>query len=678
MGISTDLYPLTAPQLLARRDHITSRRKEEEEQSIASAPVNDEAEQKAEDFPMQKTESLRADLKAIMRSLKLRPVANGRQQTANYNANVKPEKLAEHQDVFAIEWVDDDAVKGDVLTCKKAEKLASFSGKTSGSTSKSFWRRFEPFKAGHLNLQEYTDHYGASAAREAILTDLQIIWTNIITSPREADQEENVSQQLDEFGLGIPVADWKYYNVILIIPNLYSIGEIEALMELLLDTMGFAAVMLQQEGVCTTFGAGLSSSCVVHLGSQHISVACVDEGLVLSESRIALSYGSDDISQFFMDLLRQSNFPYQDFDYSRKLADRWLANELKERLCTLDPMQLGLIISDFHVRLPSKQTLKYSLRTYDEIILGPMSLFTPGAFGQSDHIRSIQSKFRTTLSNEDENEEEDLESKQGTLAMQNCVRNLLPPETSAGSASTLSGHPHPSGEESGVNSSQGTPAPTSSGPATSTKEATTATTAVNGNSTKGEGSSTSRSVTPSNVPSQAQAEDDSERSPAASKDTSSKNISHPVDSAETNHRPFQNIDVPVEAGKTPLDFAIWNSIVSSVASIGSAATSEERLRRMVTNIFCSGGAARLPGLGYALEARLNNYITLWYSSQQKDVASAPNAVVIPPPRDMDPRVVSWKGTAVLSRLDSAQDLWVLRPEWQTFGLRSVREKCFWM
>ena len=42
---------------------------------------------------------------------------------------------------------------------------------------------------------------------------------------------------------------------------------------------------------------------------------------------------------------------------------------------------------------------------------------------------------------------------------------------------------------------------------------------------------------------------------------------------------------------------------------------------------------------------------------------------------MDPRTVCWKGGAVLSILDSAQELWISRAEWNRYGTRILRERC---
>ena len=37
--------------------------------------------------------------------------------------------------------------------------------------------------------------------------------------------------------------------------------------------------------------------------------------------------------------------------------------------------------------------------------------------------------------------------------------------------------------------------------------------------------------------------------------------------------------------------------------------------------------------------------------------------IIPPPKDVDPRVLVWKGGAVLGKMDGVADLWVTPADW---------------
>lgn len=42
---------------------------------------------------------------------------------------------------------------------------------------------------------------------------------------------------------------------------------------------------MMQESLAATYGAGISSACVVDIGAVNSSIACVDEGLVIPDSR---------------------------------------------------------------------------------------------------------------------------------------------------------------------------------------------------------------------------------------------------------------------------------------------------------------------------------------------------------------------------------------------------------
>lgn len=37
--------------------------------------------------------------------------------------------------------------------------------------------------------------------------------------------------------------------------------------------------------------------------------------------------------------------------------------------------------------------------------------------------------------------------------------------------------------------------------------------------------------------------------------------------------------------------------------------------------------------------------------------------IIPPPKEVDPRVLAWKGAAVLGKMDSVADIWLTPADW---------------
>lgn len=46
--------------------------------------------------------------------------------------------------------------------------------------------------------------------------------------------------------------------------------------------------LFSQESLAATYGAGISNACVVNIGATTTNIACVDEGMVLSETRYAM------------------------------------------------------------------------------------------------------------------------------------------------------------------------------------------------------------------------------------------------------------------------------------------------------------------------------------------------------------------------------------------------------
>lgn len=146
--------------------------------------------------------------------------------------------------------------------------------------------------------------------------------------------------------------------------------------DLILHTIGFRQLWLQQEAVCTTFGAGISTGCVVDVGAKKTSIACVEEGLVLAESRMALDFGGDDITQFLHTLLLRNGFPFAEADLSR-WSDLKVLEELKEKVVVLGEKDVGMGLHEFWVRREGEKTKKLSVRVYDDAIMAPYALFAP-------------------------------------------------------------------------------------------------------------------------------------------------------------------------------------------------------------------------------------------------------------------------------------------------------------
>lgn len=52
--------------------------------------------------------------------------------------------------------------------------------------------------------------------------------------------------------------------------------------------------------------------------------------------------------------------------------------------------------------------------------------------------------------------------------------------------------------------------------------------------------------------------------------------------------------------------------------------------------------------------------------------------IITQPKEMDPGMTAWKGAAIFSCLESAQELWIGRQEWERVGVRVLRERAPFM
>uniref|UniRef100_A0A667XB76 Actin-related protein 8 n=1 Tax=Myripristis murdjan TaxID=586833 RepID=A0A667XB76_9TELE len=109
-----------------------------------------------------------------------------------------------------------------------------------------------------------------------------------------------------------------------------------------------------------------------------------------------------------------------------------------------------------------------------------------------------------------------------------------------------------------------------------------------------------------------------------------------------------------------LDKAILHSI--------DCCASDETKRKMYSSILVVGGGLMFHG---AQEFLLHRIINKMPPSFRRLVD---NVEVITRPKDMDPRLIAWKGGAVLACLDTTQEMWIHQREWQRFGVRMLRER----
>ncbi|XP_034952466.1 actin-related protein 8 [Chelonus insularis] len=129
----------------------------------------------------------------------------------------------------------------------------------------------------------------------------------------------------------------------------------------------------------------------------------------------------------------------------------------------------------------------------------------------------------------------------------------------------------------------------------------------------------------------------------------------------------RDLDAPREFVVGPqqllgLDHAVLQSI--------DRCPTEDLKRKMYSCILVVGSGMKFQGIGMWLHNRISLQIPYVYRAEQLDI--------ITQPKEMDPGMTSWKGAAILSCLESAQELWITQEEWERFGVRVLRERAPFM
>lgn len=266
--------------------------------------------------------------------IKRKPPPNIYASILSYNKGVEPQQISLHNDSFAFDWTESNARPW--IVGKEALRLDPSEG------YKLRW----PIRRGSIDRLLYRTY------REAV-GDMERIWMDVIR------HELNISGPLSE------------YCAMIVVPGDVGRFELRAFTEVALTGLGLKAVSFILEPVACTFGAGISSACVVDMGAQCISVACVEEGVVVPDSLIKLPYGGDDLTMLLFQILSLHNLPYKASPGLSDVLDFELLNDLREKFCTLDEEDIGLgaQIYEFFVRRPGRATLQYHFKVFEERIL---------------------------------------------------------------------------------------------------------------------------------------------------------------------------------------------------------------------------------------------------------------------------------------------------------------------
>ncbi|KAG0142268.1 hypothetical protein CROQUDRAFT_50536 [Cronartium quercuum f. sp. fusiforme G11] len=446
--------------------------------------------------------------------------------------------------------------------------------------------------------------------KNEIIADIEAVWLYALAT-----------------GLGIKEHELKEYSAIFILPDLYDHVYLREMVDLMFRTVGFKQICLQQESLCACFGAGLGTACVIDIGATKISVSCVEEGWVLPDTRLQLAYGGDDITLVLSEMLRRQKFPYKDLNLNRTW-DWQMMERLKEEMIVLSEGDVGLNVYTFFSRHPHQPTQKWTVRAYDEVIIPPMLMFTP-------QIVDFSRKHRPGKQLYSDKEGVDDVLDLGGNAITEAMRNST-------------GHPayvKPTGASIVVpitNGSEFKPATVASEDVSAALEEIA--------SPYGGGTPQPTVAGDSGAPT---------RRPSPSPATT-KHVTNTLPTTTSAEVPaIQPSVIIAEASKLPLQEAIVQSIL--------ACGTEERCRRMAGALIIVGGGGLIHNVGYAITTRIQPLLASRY-------VNIGDASAIPPPRDIDPRLLAWKGVSLLCRLEAASDLWIRSSDWEVLGSKAIKDR----
>ncbi|KAH9967476.1 actin-related protein [Russula dissimulans] len=623
VGRASDVTPVTVPNVIARKTINApaptflkgiTRSRNRRERALPQPPAsNDEyAVTRGSDDPFdEKLEVIQVSLRDRMRFYKLRVTPDAVVKAATFNEQLKPELIPEQIDPSRVDWIHDVAAEP-YYVGEKALRLA------------------DPLKQGYV-----------------------IRWP-ILGSKFNTRDYPSVALIIDDIETILETSLQGSFAV-LVIPDYYDRSYVRDMVQLLLVRMGFKQLCVQQESLAATYGAGISSACVVDIGATTVSIACVDEGMVVPETRIYLNMGGDYITEFLYVLLERICFPYRDIDLARSY-DWNVMEDLKSRLCTLTEENVALNLYDFVVRRPRRPAEKYGLRAYDEIILAPMCLFEPRVIDFDELKLGARPSQDPGVSEDiiDIREPRDALMEKYTQAMIISTQHLFASRNLTALESATAQSQNQDAPASGQQTPLNNAVAAQAGDAASEAPAPTKSDETSASDTPIEGEATSKGPTPP-LPSSTVGADEAVPETAAP----SPGTGEGAGAASGGF----NLDIAFEASKLPMDVAIFNS--------ARAAGGDEKIRKYLQAVLVVGGTALIPGISHALESRLQAIATPLVSNMDK-------VQIIPPPKGVDPRVLVWKGAAVLGKMDGVSDLWLTAAEWDLLGIRGLRERCFYL
>ena len=275
-----------------------------------------------------------------MREHKRRVLPNSKELVINYNKRAGPETISEHNDPHRIEWTE---LPSDPR--KAPEYIAGHEALRIPEESNPRYKLFWPWRNGSVNERDYD-------GQNQLFNDFFLILLEAIKSQVGLQRKKDLTQ----------------YSCVFVIPDLYERVIVTTVLDTFMRDFGFQRVCFMQESLAATFGGGAANACIVDVGAQKTSICCVDEGMCIEDSRINLKFGGTDVTETFIKMMLFDHFPYQEINLKRRY-DLLLADELKQRFCSMREDDVTVQLYDFYLRTFEQDTRKYYFKAYDEPLL---------------------------------------------------------------------------------------------------------------------------------------------------------------------------------------------------------------------------------------------------------------------------------------------------------------------
>ncbi|KAI4870805.1 actin-related protein, ARP8 class [Hypoxylon rubiginosum] len=625
IGFASDALPKTIPMAIATKFPQT-----ESEMYEALPRRQFEAKTTDQQYGEEWTKKFQKqcnDLKVEMRANKHKVLPNSKELVVNFNRRTESEEIPLHNDPLQIEWTDIKALEDpkSIASCfigQSAQRIPD----DSNPKFKLWW----PMQSGWLNEDDYT------------------------TAEHLYDDFETLLDKAIRHELGLTRnSTWRNYSCVFVIPDLYDKKYVEQILKSCMTWFEFNKICFIQESMAATFGAGYTQACVVDVGAQKTSIACVEDGLCIEDSRINLKYGGYDVTETFMKMMLYDNFPYQDINLRRRY-DFLLAEELKIKYCTMSQKDVSVQTFNFHLRAPNQPTRKYQFKTYDEVILAPMGFYDPAIFDNSAKLRGRRKLIDRSYNAYDVEVPDDPGS-----AAQTAILALIKPSI----VSNANGFQPPLPSDPAAFS---TPAKEKSQPFSNFLRGDLNNGTPGGSAAASPAPEGTSTPVPPAFHFGANGTVTGTGSPAPNGASTARNGASPapppgmfVDSAARSAKALaaeRDAVLPV----VPLDIAILTSIQNA------AKTDDKKLRDYLGSIMVVGGGSKTPHFAGVLEAKLK--------ARRPELAE--RILITHSARDMDEQVVAWKGASVFAKLP-ANDSWITPFEFERLGARALHHKVLW-